>query len=405
MKRNIIKMLFTTILMFTIFDSLSVSAKVLTDDILQTTEFKYESQKKYIEEYGYNYEEVFNKNGIASSYASKINSFFKIGENKEKIYPDFFGGMYINDNNDLVVLISKKNEEKISFSDKKIYDEIFALSDDIKKEYVDEPYSKLEQVRNYVLDYMKNNLKGYVINLYTDIVRNTVVVGLRDYNSNNIEKFKKEVLSSNLLTFTQGEKILTSSDVKAGGPINSIGCSVGYRARKTLTGKGIVTAGHCVSLNQVVSGFGKAKNRTFGGDIDASWLDSADSSVSNVNPINTFHQYSGTTSPFSPLSTTVATSYTNGQEIGRVGKTSGCQTGTILNNNYSFIYDTGSSNILFTNQIYTNVTQLGGDSGGIVYLLSNRTTMGIGTFKMDSNNYMIFSRADKINNSFSISRY
>lgn len=167
---------------------------------------------------------------------------------------------------------------------------------------------------------------------YIDVINNIVVVELVDYNEGEIDKFKSTIMDSPLITFKQGEKYTMTANINAGGPISSIGCSVGYRARKTSTGQGFVTAGHCVrylAIGTNIPGFGVLKNRQMQGSIDAAWIDS---SSATGTPTNDFHLYSGSTVPSGTLSTSVATSYsiaTIGQIVGRIGATTKHQTGVI----------------------------------------------------------------------------
>jgi len=238
-------------------------------------------------------------------------------------------------------------------------------------------------------------------------------VELIDYNEEEIAIFRSRIMDSPLITFKQGTRVQTSTNLNAGGQFALGGnrfCSVGYRARKGSTGQGFVTAGHCVCFNDVWTIFGRVRERQFGGRIDAAWLDT---SGATGTPTNNFHNWnlilgSQPLPPLPVLSTAVVTP-TVGQNIGRIGRTSGHRLGRVSEINVSFVSadtDRCMSNPIcpvMTHQILTTVHQMGGDSGGVVYLTSNRSTLGIGTFRRGTQ--MIFSSAQNINNAFGLSRY
>ena len=56
------------------------------------------------EEYGESYETIISKNEKATQKAELLEKSFVV-ENEKTIYPDNFGGSYVNENNELVVQI------------------------------------------------------------------------------------------------------------------------------------------------------------------------------------------------------------------------------------------------------------------------------------------------------------
>lgn len=287
-----------------------------------------------------------------------------------------------------------------------MFNKIINVDNSLLIEYVNHSYSELKNIQDIITNAFETGKYFDLISMfYIDEDINNIVVALKNYNDKSIKKFKEEIIDSELVTFIEGGEMTTSADINAGGPI-PIGCSVGYRARKNITGSGFVTAAHCVESNQILSNFGTVKSRNFGGDVDAAWIDSTAGLPLTVKPVpqNIFHKYSGSTTPSGSLSTSVATSYTKGQKVGRIGATSHFQTGTITAVNTTFGIMLDDKNVMFKNQIQTDVYQKEGDSGGVVFLISNNQTMGIGTFR-NKEYQMTFSRADKINSILGISRY
>lgn len=378
----------------------------VTDDILYTKEFKSLSEQVYREKYGDNYLEIFEKNNRATQNAQKITSMFEKDYNEELIYPDYIGGIYIDEDDNLVIQVVEKNVNNKKSSNTAVLNNIMSIDNNSITEYVEYSYSELKNIQNIITNKFETGKYFDLISMfYIDEALNNVVVVLKNLDDKSIKTFKEEIIDTDLVTFIEGGEMKTSSDINAGGPI-SIGCSVGYRARKSLIDSGFVTAAHCVELNEIISNFGTVKSRTFGSEIDAAWIDSTAGLPLTAKPIpqNTFHKYSSSTTPSGSLSTSVATSYIKGQKVGRIAAKSYFQTGTITAVNTTFGIYLDDKTVVFKNQVKTDVYQIEGDSGGVVFLISNNQTMGIGTFR-DQEYQMTFSRADRINSILGISRY
>lgn len=405
-------------LAFTLLLSLFVSPKVfantinydgsptmLTDDVLYTKKFNDERKEYLTEKYGANYNEIFIKNSNAVNNAEQIRNSFGKDEKGNIVYPNFFGGIYINDEDDLVIQLVKSYGDLETIRKNEEFANIFDIDKNANIEYVDYSQNELDKLYNKAISlFMDNKLPKEVVALYIDTIGNRVVIELSDDSTAIINKLKKIISDSNAITFKKGEEAVYTANINAGGYISPLGCSVGYRARVGSSGKGFVTAAHCASLNTTVTGFGVVAKRKLGGNMDAEWINSA--SVSNT-PTNNWQAIPPYTVPSGTLSTTVVTSYTVGQKVGRIGNGSGHQTGKVVNVSWSGVVS-GTS---FNNLVSTDVTQVNGDSGGIVYytlaasayLPETHLTAGIGTIA--SSGKMVFSRADYINSYFGISRY
>lgn len=378
----------------------------LTNDILQTKSFQNESEKYYIEKYGENYKEKFKKNKDAAVNANKIKSFFDKTDDGNFIYPNYIGGIYIDSNDNLVIqVVDDVSLGKTNLNEINRYKNILEIDENAKIESVKYSYSELENVMKQINTlFVNGKISDLVLELYIDVNNNTVVVGLKEYNEENIDIFNKTILESPMITFKQGNYIITTSDIKAGGPM--YGCSVGFRARKltSFNSKGFVTAAHCVDLNVSYPEFGTVTNRQFGNKIDAAWIKV---SSTTGTPVNSFYKYSGYTIPSNELSkSTLIGEPVNGQIVGRIGQGSGTQTGTVITPNSSLIYNdvANSQSIMFTEQVVVDGYQYEGDSGGIVYDPSNLDTLGIATFR-NSSYQIIYSRVDNIMGAFGLIRY
>ena len=185
---------------------------------INSKEFKDDTKKALEETFGQNYEKILEKNYQSVEYATEVDNLFKNNDGKIE-YPDFFGGQYINDDNNLVIQIAKKNPAyKINFT--KVQNDISKISDTIIFEDVTNSYSELEDVNNQIINYFrKNGLSdsGLKAN-YVDVKKNIVIVELENNSQEKQKWFKENVIDSNLIKFIQSdkEKVL-SANYNVGG--------------------------------------------------------------------------------------------------------------------------------------------------------------------------------------------
>lgn len=169
----------------------------------------------------------------------------------EKIYPDYYGGVFLNDNGQPVVLVK---------GDCELYRKELttrAASDNLILKPCDYSLNELEEVYDALDQYMKNNqaickeLKFYGFGLRTDL--NRISVKLGDCSQASIDKFKATVMNDRRIIFQKGG-IMTadviSDDIAPGSLIISPSgaLSAGYRAIRGVE-LGIATAGHGISKN------------------------------------------------------------------------------------------------------------------------------------------------------------
>ncbi len=188
-----------------------------------------ENQKKFLEEVNFDSkyfkfvkgefklydDEDIKKNGIASDNAQKIYSLFEIDNTNNYIYPDYIGGIYIDEDNNLVLQIVEKNIPNIESQEYEIYTKIISVSNEIIIKYVDYSYNELKEKLKEVTDKMKIN--GYFKNLNisiwsVDIKNNGLFYGVVNYDENIISKIKDEYKNSLVITFEQKGKIVTTSN-------------------------------------------------------------------------------------------------------------------------------------------------------------------------------------------------
>lgn len=359
--------------------------------------------KEYL---GENYEEKIQKNTISAQNIEKIESMFKNKNTKtnNNEYPDYIGGLYIDtkDNNMVIQIVEENIPSAIkSREEYNLYDEVLSIDEDARVEYVSHSYNEIEEVIKILENYYSKNYEdGNINGYYDDIVNNRVVVEMKNCTESEISEFKKNVIDSDLIYFTESKGVSTYSVYMPGSNILPLACSVGFRAR--LNGvNGFVTAGHCTkNVDQVVAGFGVVKKRRFSGNVDASWIRlDAGNSIGNGLA---YHASSG----FSlTLNNTPVKSFTVGQLVGKSGYASGYRYGYITSLNAA-----GAEGI--TNVIRTDVYGCGGDSGGIVFKIvgtgANPTsyqTAGIVHGGDTGGGNMVFVKATTIISAFGLTTY
>ena len=156
-------------------------------------------------------EEYYERNYQMSLVARNVEAYFKYRYDKK--YPDYYGGMYIsNDANYLIIQIVKDNIPESDTIDFYYYNELFTVDKAIKVEYVNNSYNDLEKVYNTIIDYLKNNKPMEDFNsVYIDVYQNSVVVNYVDVSEKIKKEFKEKVIDSNLVIFESALKNIDDS--------------------------------------------------------------------------------------------------------------------------------------------------------------------------------------------------
>lgn len=403
-------MLVISALIITGSSTLSVDAKSvnnnrdminLTEDLMKDEKIIKEAHQYMKENYGESYRIQLNSNHQSVLKANKIKNLFEKNNETDYVYPNYIGGLYIDDNNDLVLEVVRQNipkEESVEYSK---YQTILKTVEQFNIKYVKYSYDELDKVYDMIVNkYLGKyeNIKG----LYTDVISNKVVVELKDYNEEKIRQFKDDILDSDMIQFVQGSDyadIINPGEGYANGY-----CSYGYRAKQG-NKLGIVTAGHCISNTSIpyISQIGSVTEKQNTGSLDAAFI-STNSGVSLTNTLNAKHPLTSVDT----LSTSVG-SFTVGQQIGKVGVTTGFTGGSVNATNYSYT----QNGITYTNLAKADLKADNGDSGGIVFestvSFGNNgfVTLGIMKAKGTGGNtgQSLITKASKINSTFGIIRY
>ena len=374
------------------------------DNIFRNEEFLQSYEESLIKEFGENYKEIVKKNSQSVNKAQEINKLFSLNESKV-VYPDYFGGMYIDDEENLIIEVVdnlKPKKTNIKYND---FAEMINVVDDSNIKYVKNSYNELEKVNNKIEEYIQSNNPGNILAHYIDVVNNKVVVELNDYNEVEIENFRRVVLDSELINFIKGNLVSVTSTYNPGGALldgaGNQSCSIGYRAK--LSGKaGFVTAGHCtMAAGASYYNYGTIKKRQVFGSVDASFVESSHTIT------NTF-QWSNY--PYTTLSTSdySISDLIYGNIITKVRAKTKATTGKVTNISWSGAIDQGTMTKWFTDMVYTNVYNAGGDSGGVVFVNDNNVAKLLGIVTGGNKagaNLMIATKASNIKSAFGIVRY
>ena len=317
-----------------------------------------------------------------------------------KIYPEYYGGSYI-ENGNLVVLVTEDTTEcrgKL-------------LTRTESPDFLVKPckfsYNELLDIHKIVLDFFMNEENNRLISETTinslgiSAKGNSIFVSLRELTPDKIALFKSRVIDSPIITFEQayGQIVAQATSIVPGGHVSltsgGLGGSTGYRAKMGTT-TGIVASGHVLStLNAKVyrntTLIGTVKKVQLSGSVDAAFV-ALDSGFEGTNSI-------GTTS----ISTSI-------EVLGEGGNVS---LRGYYNQNDGVVYNTGIAcnvKIQSTGEIVriSNCTRCkydsqNGDSGGLIYSTNRKNTVGIHEGADEEYSYYVL--AHSINDALGLNRY
>lgn len=405
------KILSITIILAMMFNTSSVNAKNIAtinnqhftqessvEDLLLDDNFNKRVKEYLIKEYGENYKQIISKNKESVEKARKIESTFSKKVNGTVEYPNYVGGLYINEEDNLVIQFVEKEVSNL----KSDYLNQLSVDDSINVTYVKYSYEDLKKVHDKILNYfIKENKEEYITGLYIDVIKNRVVVELKENNEEGIKKFKDLVIDSPMVIYDDERVLSDIASANPGGAFTSSsnqGCSWGYRAKTSSGETGMISAGHCFTGNGgSVSGIGTVKKWKNSGSIDAAWVQTS----SGTNTLAKKPTFSNVTT----LSTSVITSFYTGQKLAKLGQTTGYTTGSVTNPSY-----TGTFGTKFTDLVLASLPAGAGDSGAIVMeqtatFNDGFKTAGIAKAAQNNSTAMVFVKATRINSDFGLSRY
>lgn len=365
-----------------------------------------------------NFDGQFEANQLNDCLLNKISATLTTRSSGEniKVYPDYYGGSFIEKNGTLRLLI---REDLMSSAIRDI--ETLNLDGQIRFVPCSYSYNELSSIMEQ-LDALfitkstlpiRKNLSAYCI----DDENNRVLIYLRRCNDADIRLFR-DMFNHPALEFKQLDRIENESsfNVYPGAKAyvhttNDLYGSFAFRAREKSGQRrvGVVTAGHVTDVGDFCYINDETSNRkTFGECVAASKAVSkadaafivpvAGNTITLSNLIND--------NPSSVLSTVVSNPGV-GTYVNMWGASTGNSGGYIQSTTVKVLDD--NDNVRFTDMTSANYTSSGGDSGGIIYTyLSSRKvryTVGIHQGSVPGKNTAVFTKASNALSILGLERY
>ena len=314
----------------------------------------------------------------------------------EKIYPDYYGGSYINDAGQLIVYVTDNVQRPAVLSD----------NANVVYEPCTYSYNELLSVMDTLNNYKFSRSNDAIASNFNEFglydSENRIIVKLDDLSEESIKEFKENVCDSAVIKFEQGcGPIETEVNVNAGDKISFSGgsASVGYRVKRDGV-VGFVTAGHAansvgksIMYNGTTIASCEATQQS--GNADAAFCAITNSDYSPTNTL------SGTSNT---LSTTISEPGV-GTVINKIGMKTGHTSGKVLSTNVTITFSSGATISNLTSADYESGP---GDSGCVVYSYIGSTgarlTLGIHTGASGSGT-RYYTKANEVNAALGTSRY
>ena len=178
---------------------ITISSVILIVILIIVSIFVYKSKGNELEKY-------YERNYQMSFVARDVDAFLKYRYNGK--YPDYYGGVYISDDAyNLIVQVVKEKLPSKNTIDYSYYNELFTVDKSIKIEYVKNSYNELEEVYNFINDYLsENQLPKGLNSVGIDIMKNSVVVNCVEVTNEIKTEFKEKIIDSDVIIFESSLK-------------------------------------------------------------------------------------------------------------------------------------------------------------------------------------------------------
>lgn len=334
----------------------------------------------------------------------------------EILYPDYYGGSYINEKGKLVVLVVGDTAQYRSNILSRTRSNNFEL---IQCDY---SYNKLLNVINNLNSYFETQ-EG--IKVFHDLSinafglldnKNRIFVNIRNLTSEKINKFKTHISDTTALLFQDGdyEGKAQTSELHPGDPLytalNGInGGTIGYRV-KSGSVVGFVTCGHVVKRITAPVYYSDNMGRVQIGSC-VKFINNGDMDAAFCQLTNTAYTISNQTAFGSQLSTSLRTLKV-GDDVCMDGRSTNHRTyGVVEATNISVSFkdnETGGYTPLYKGLTQTDYECNDGDSGGVVYSYDYKT-VGMhegGAYSLLANKYIgYYWPASTVNSKLGVARY
>ncbi|MDL2218647.1 S1 family peptidase [Christensenellaceae bacterium OttesenSCG-928-M15] len=309
-------------------------------------------------------------------------------------FPEFYGGCYIDENKDLIILVTDISEEIREY-----FSRLIDMNNVILKK-VQYSYSELlnehDKITSAVLRQSKNQFVEAIAGVGISMQQNAVALYIVPETADTLKKARASVTSfPGVVTIEAEGKDKTTAAIYPGDRMAFR--SAGFWAYRNGV-LGLVTCGHNTSQGETIyqgtgaTAFGTAEKVVFSGTCDASFVKRTNSSFTPSRSVSG-HGFSLHPSGYISILAVGANVYSRGY-------ITGAKSGTVKDNNYTASYGIRSL-------ILTDVTAGLGDSGGVVAASGNSSTRyitGIISGRSGANK-MIYCRYDIIKSNLGITLY
>jgi hypothetical protein len=151
--------------------------------------------------------DYLQKQSVSNSYYEKLMASYPDSKSGEKIYPDSYGGAFIDNAGNLVIYeagsdsqrlkASKEIEKTIGTSDFKIIPAKYSYNELLKV---------MDTLNAKVFADTKSSIATNVLSFYLSDMENCIVVELKDNGKNQIALFEKNILASPTIKFEKSEE-------------------------------------------------------------------------------------------------------------------------------------------------------------------------------------------------------
>lgn len=340
----------------------------------------------------------------AIELSQKLNESFAISPTRAltPIYPDFYGGMFINDDGILTILVVGDTIEYKNNFTQRMQSNNYILQ---RCQY---SYATLKNIMDQLNEFVLNPNNVVVVNdLKIEgfcIVdqNNHIAIQIQNCTEEKVARFKDLVMNSPALVFenSNGEAKL-QGDIEPGRKINNrvYAGTIGYRARTMGNEEGIVSSGHVFSSGDRVyddygNQIGECINSASGFDIDAAFIKT-----------NSSYYPSSSTAFLRAFIQPYPSDFPVNTEVTMEGAgSSGANYGKVYSTNATGSFPFAGGSIYLVNMVSCTYPSVDGDSGALVYSTYGSHYIG-GIHMGRASNKAYYTPATRINMRFNLTSY
>lgn len=362
-------------------------------------------------------EKNYDRVELATKVEKMIMDYYNIEDIFEDLYPSYFGGMYISDDaENLIIQVVEKHIPNKETEEYDFYNTLIKMDDSIKIEFVENSFNELNEINNNISNIINKsrNYKSQLNGLYIDVMNNSITVEVEEDSNLTKEKIIGEVYASqdkdkketkkNILKLSFTTKAETFENMKPGqkAKMGSNLCSMGFRTK--LNGKvGFMTAGHCVSgISNLDIKYGTKRMVQFANNEknDYAFIETSSGYIplNDIADPKTNYTYLAVLTNSCPVITV-------NMAIAKDGYTTKYTTGKITGLNQTINYTSG---ITIKGLVKSTCKADHGDSGGIVFIPRKDSSGGslpIGIISGGNSTSMSFTHIDNLPIELQSNRY